>query len=156
MKHVTCILMILSLSAAALRCGACGGAEAPRDGAASQAEQKNKEAKWEGVDKTVIEKYAEAAGRPPREPFINTDQGDLLLFCFLIAGAIAGFIAGYLFRALFPPGPKKASAEASPGSGNVSTGFGIDGGAPGSGNGPGSVGGAADHGASANLRQIVP
>ena len=58
---------------------------------------------WEGVDKTVIEKVATEAGHPPREPYINTDQGDLLLFLFLLAGAIGGFIVGYAFRALFPP-----------------------------------------------------
>lgn len=58
---------------------------------------------WEGVDKTVVEKVAADAGRPPHEPYINTDQGDLLLFLFLIAGAVAGFIGGYLFRGLFPP-----------------------------------------------------
>lgn len=56
--------------------------------------------KWPGVDEVVIEKYAEAAGRPSRAPFINTDQGDLLLFCFLIAGAIGGFVAGYSYRSL--------------------------------------------------------
>ena len=38
-----------------------------------------------------------------REPYINTDQGDLLLFLFLLAGAIGGFIIGYTFRGLFPP-----------------------------------------------------
>ena len=59
----------------------------------------------------MVEKYAEAAGRPPREPYINTDQGDLLLFCFLVAGAIGGFIAGYYFRALFPPRPKKTDEK---------------------------------------------
>jgi hypothetical protein len=58
---------------------------------------------WEGVDKTVVEKTAVAAGHPPREPYINTDQGDLLLFLFLLAGAVGGFIVGYTFRALFPP-----------------------------------------------------
>ena len=58
---------------------------------------------WDGVDKTVVEKYARAAGRPPREPFINTDQGDLLLFAFLLAGVGGGFVAGYQFRELFPP-----------------------------------------------------
>ncbi len=60
-------------------------------------------ASWSGVDETVIEKFAEKAGRPAREPFINTDQGDLLLFVFLLAGAVAGFAAGYWFRVLFPP-----------------------------------------------------
>lgn len=64
-------------------------------------------ATWAGVDETVIEKFAEKAGRPAREPFINTDQGDLLLFAFLLAGAAGGFAAGYWFRALFPPRREK-------------------------------------------------
>jgi cobalt/nickel transport system permease protein len=67
---------------------------------------------WEGVDKTVVEKTAVAAGHPPREPYINTDQGDLLLFLFLLAGAIGGFIVGYAFRALFPPRRRPARQEA--------------------------------------------
>jgi ABC-type cobalt transport system substrate-binding protein len=58
---------------------------------------------WAGVDETVVEKYARQAGHPPRKPLINTDQGDLLLFCFLIAGTGGGFAAGYYFRDLFPP-----------------------------------------------------
>jgi cobalt/nickel transport system permease protein len=58
-------------------------------------------AKWSGVDETVVEKFAEAAGRPPVEPLINTDQGDLLLFVFLVAGAAGGFVGGYYFRKLF-------------------------------------------------------
>lgn len=62
--------------------------------------------KWAGVDETVVEKFAVAANRPPAEPFINTDQGDLLLFFFLIAGAAGGFVGGYYFRELFPPGVK--------------------------------------------------
>ena len=59
--------------------------------------------KWAGVDESVVEKYAKEAGRPPRDPYINTDQGDLLLFFFLIAGAAGGFVGGYCFRELFPP-----------------------------------------------------
>jgi ABC-type cobalt transport system substrate-binding protein len=58
---------------------------------------------WAGVDETVVEHYAEAAGRPARDPYINTDQGDLLLFLFLIAGIAGGFAGGYCFRELFPP-----------------------------------------------------
>ncbi len=51
--------------------------------------------KWQGVDKSVVEKIASQQGREARQPLINTDQGDLLLFVFLVAGAIGGFIAGY-------------------------------------------------------------
>ena len=57
-------------------------------------------ADWGGVDESVVEKYAEEHGRIAREPFINTDQGDLLLFVFLLAGAIGGFAAGYYWRVL--------------------------------------------------------
>jgi len=60
------------------------------------------QARWVGVDKTVIEKHAAAAGREPRPPLINTDQGDLLLFMFLLAGTAGGFVGGYYFRELFP------------------------------------------------------
>lgn len=59
--------------------------------------------KWPGVDESVVEKFAKAAGREPWEPFINTDQGDLLLFVFLLAGVLGGFVMGYNFRKLFPP-----------------------------------------------------
>jgi cobalt/nickel transport protein len=61
------------------------------------------EAEWAGVDETVVEKFARDAGREARDPFINTDQGDLLLFVFLLAGSIGGFVMGYYFRQLFPP-----------------------------------------------------
>jgi cobalt/nickel transport system permease protein len=60
-------------------------------------------AAWEGVDKKVEEKVTAETGHPPQEPVLNTDQGDLLLFLFLLAGAIGGFIVGYTFRGLFPP-----------------------------------------------------
>jgi cobalt/nickel transport system permease protein len=56
--------------------------------------------KWSGVDETVVEKYAEEHGRPGKDPLINTDQGDLLLFMFLIGGLIGGFAAGYYWRTL--------------------------------------------------------
>jgi ABC-type cobalt transport system substrate-binding protein len=63
---------------------------------------------WKGVDENVVEKFAKEAGRPPREPYINTEQGDLLLLVFLLGGAAGGFLFGYNFRALFgaPPLPK--------------------------------------------------
>ncbi|MGD0884604.1 MAG: cobalt ABC transporter permease [Thermodesulfovibrionales bacterium] len=56
--------------------------------------------KWTGVDESVVEKYAKEHGREARKPFIDTDQGDLLLFVFLLAGTIGGFAAGYSWRVL--------------------------------------------------------
>lgn len=56
--------------------------------------------KWSGVDESVVEKYAEEHNRPAREPLINTDQGDILLFVFLLSGVVGGFIAGYSWRVL--------------------------------------------------------
>lgn len=67
--------------------------------------------KWEGVDDTVVGKYAEAAGRPAQKAFIDTNRGDLLLFFFLIAGAAAGFLGGYSYRELFAP---QHSTESDP------------------------------------------
>jgi len=62
---------------------------------------KGSHAQWLGVDETVVGKFADEAGRPARKPYINTDQGDLLLFVFLLAGAGGGFIGGYCYRELF-------------------------------------------------------
>jgi cobalt/nickel transport protein len=56
--------------------------------------------KWPGVDESVVEQYAKEHGREAHEPLINTDQGDLLLFVFLIAGTVGGFVAGYSWRML--------------------------------------------------------
>jgi ABC-type cobalt transport system substrate-binding protein len=63
-------------------------------------------ADWAGVDETVVEHYAKEYGREARAPYINTDQGDLLLFIFTLAGAVGGFVAGYNWRKLF--GEKRA------------------------------------------------
>lgn len=69
---------------------------------------------WPGVDETVVEHFAEAAGRPARDPYINTDQGDLLLFVFLIAGMMGGFVAGYYYRELLPSKKPAREAPAAP------------------------------------------
>ncbi|MDO8488498.1 MAG: energy-coupling factor ABC transporter permease [Candidatus Omnitrophota bacterium] len=58
-------------------------------------------AKWSGIDENVVERIAQEQGRPAWKPFINTDQGDLLLFVFLLAGAAGGFLMGYNYRKLF-------------------------------------------------------
>lgn len=55
---------------------------------------------WRGVDEAVVERYAVERGRGAREPYINTDKGDLLLFVFLLGGAVGGFVVGYYWRML--------------------------------------------------------
>ncbi len=68
--------------------------------------------KWPGVDESVVEKYAREHGREAREPLINTNQGDLLLFVFLIAGTVGGFVAGYYWRILMvEKAPAKGKEE---------------------------------------------
>lgn len=66
----------------------------------------SRETTWSGVDETVVEEFASRAGREAQPPLINTDQGDILLFVFLLAGVAGGFVLGYYFRVLFPP-PRK-------------------------------------------------
>lgn len=58
-------------------------------------------AEWSGVDESIVEKVAREHGRAAWTPFINTDQGDILLFVFLLAGATGGFILGFYWRKLF-------------------------------------------------------
>jgi hypothetical protein len=67
---------------------------------ASVAKVTVEESRWSGVDEAVVERFAKEHGREAKEPLINTDQGDLLLFVFLIAGAGGGFLAGYYWRRL--------------------------------------------------------
>lgn len=57
--------------------------------------------KWTGVDETVVEKVAQEHGRASVSSWFNADQGDLLLFLFLLAGTVGGFILGYNWRKLF-------------------------------------------------------
>jgi ABC-type cobalt transport system substrate-binding protein len=62
------------------------------------------QAKWDGVDKVVVERFAEQNGRKARPPLVDTDRGDLLLFLFALAGAIGGFVVGYNWHKLFVVG----------------------------------------------------
>jgi hypothetical protein len=70
-----------------------------------------KEGPWPGVDGTVVKKFAKEQGREARPPVINTDQGDLLLFLFLLAGAVGGFAAGYYWRRLISEKSLKLNKE---------------------------------------------
>ncbi|OGR30286.1 MAG: hypothetical protein A2X83_05960 [Desulfuromonadales bacterium GWD2_54_10] len=64
--------------------------------------------KWQGIDETVVQKIAKEHGREAKGALINTGEGDLQLFAFLVAGAIGGFVAGYYWRVLLE-GRKKGS-----------------------------------------------
>jgi hypothetical protein len=90
---------------------ASGGTPAAGEGAAKTSEAPSKN--WEGVDDTVVGRYAKEAGRAPRKAFIDTDRGDLLLFVFLLAGIAGGFVMGYNYRVLF--GKKAQGQENAPG-----------------------------------------
>ena len=61
---------------------------------------------WQGVDEAVVQKIAKEHGREAKRPLINSGEGDLQLFAFLMAGAIGGFVAGYYWRVLLE-GKKK-------------------------------------------------
>ncbi len=69
------------------------------------------EGKWKGVDETVVQRVAKEHGRAPVTPIINTDQGYLLRFVFLGAGAIGGFAAGYFYRRLIAEAPTTSNTE---------------------------------------------
>lgn len=58
-------------------------------------EQAQPAANFSGMDEAVNEKMAEAAGRPPRDPFIDTESmGDVWNMLLLSAGGVCGFIVG--------------------------------------------------------------
>jgi cobalt/nickel transport protein len=71
----------------------------------------SQEQKWPGVDESVVERLARENGREAHPPLINTDQGDLLLFVFLAAGAVGGFAAGYYWRTLMERRPEARQGE---------------------------------------------
>jgi len=98
MKQVLVVLsMLLFLGTAAV--------------AAEQGKQEEQQPKWPGVDETVVGKYAKELGRPPRDPYINTDQGDMLLFLFALAGTGGGFVMGYYWHKIFVAGKKDQDRE---------------------------------------------
>ena len=58
--------------------------------------------RFAGMDETVNEKFAEAAGLSVRDPYINTEEmGDLWNLLLLSAGAVCGFILGRWWHLLW-------------------------------------------------------
>ncbi len=76
-------------------------AEVPFEKKEIPATRENEAEAWTGIDVSIVGKYAAQYGRPPRDPYINTDQGDLLLFVFTLAGVVGGFVIGFNARKLF-------------------------------------------------------
>jgi len=64
------------------------------------------EDKWQGIDEAVVQKIAREHGREASKSLIDTSEGDVQLFAFLIAGVVGGFGAGYYWRVLLE-GKKK-------------------------------------------------
>ena len=94
--NIFCIILavLMSLSAALFAEERLGKTDMP-------VAQTSKEGAWTGIDVSIVGKYAEKYGHPPRDPYINTDQGDLLLFVFTVAGVVGGFIMGFNVRKIF-------------------------------------------------------
>src|SRR5574337_83081 len=89
-------VLIISMSLSAILF-----AEEPPKKTDTPATQTSEEGAWTGIDVSIVGKYAAKYGHPPRNPYINTDQGDLLLFVFTIAGVVGGFVIGFNARRLF-------------------------------------------------------
>ena len=77
--------------------------------ASSMAPISENEGGMAGMDEAVNEKFAEAAGLPPRKPYINTEaMGDLWNMLLLLAGGVCGFIIGRWWHLLW--GKQKTDA----------------------------------------------
>jgi len=55
---------------------------------------------WVDATDTVAEEGASNVGREAADPLINTDQGNMLVFFFTLAGVAGGLVAGYYWRKL--------------------------------------------------------
>lgn len=101
------ILLLASLALGAAHpvqaVSAVPGEKAARLAAAPPAEAEGRPL-WKGMDEVVNQELARSAGRPGREPYLNTDRGDLLLFFFLVGGLASGFAGGYCYRMLVGEG----------------------------------------------------
>jgi uncharacterized membrane protein len=60
----------------------------------------HEEGPWIDSTDAVSAQSASAAGRQAADPLINTDQGNMLVFFFTLAGVMAGSVIGYYWRKL--------------------------------------------------------
>ncbi len=109
-KYFIIFTFILCLIQSHALCAAEANSNNPIEDIEDQEKIESEEGKWTGIDVSIVGKYAEKYGHPPRKPYINTDQGDLLLFVFTFSGLIGGIIIGYNFRKLFVEGKDKKNS----------------------------------------------
>ncbi len=104
------VLMLLPLSLALMPAVGRAAQEAGERVEAAEGSQETKdEARFAGMDEAVNERLAEAAGRPARNPYIDTENmGDLWNLLLLAAGGVCGFILGRWWHLLWGDQPKCA------------------------------------------------
>ena len=102
-----CIIFVFTMCLIQAHALCATGADNTISGIEEKETTESETGKWTGIDVSIVGKYAEKYGHPPRDPYINTDQGDLLLFVFTFFGLIGGIIIGYNFRKLFIEGKDK-------------------------------------------------
>ncbi len=100
-KYFIIFTLILCLIQSHALCATTANSNNPTEVFEDREGVESEDEKWTGIDVSIVGKYAEKYGHPPRKPYINTDQGDLLLFAFTVAGLIGGIIIGYNIRKLF-------------------------------------------------------
>lgn len=71
----------------------------------------HEEGPWIDTTDVVSEQSANALGRQAAEPLINTDQGNMLVFFFTLAGVVGGSIVGYYWRKLMTDKDKLENSE---------------------------------------------
>ncbi len=97
-KYVFFLIIVIAISLSPSAGTLAEERRAEADAPVVQTEEKEA---WRGIDVSIVGKYAAQYGRPPRDPYINTDKGDLLLFVFTLAGVVGGFVIGFNARRIF-------------------------------------------------------
>lgn len=56
------------------------------------------EGAWSDATDVLSGQTAEQVGREARDPYINTEQGNMLVFFFCLGGVVGGIVTGYNWR----------------------------------------------------------